>query len=57
MEFIYSNSVWELVDQSNGVKPIGYKWIYKKKKGEDGKVQTFKARLVAKGFSLEISNS
>ena len=33
------------------MKPIGYKWIYKKKKGADGKVQTFKARLVAKGYT------
>ena len=51
MESMYFNSVWELVDQPNGVKPIGFKWIYKRKRGVDGKVQTFKARLVAKGFT------
>src|SRR5215813_12890797 len=51
MESMYSNSVWELVDQPDGVKPIGYKWIYKRKRGVDGKVQTFKARLVAKGYT------
>ena len=48
MESMYTNSVWELVDQPDGVKPIGCKWIYKKKRGSDGKVQTFKARLVPK---------
>ena len=51
MESMYSNSVWELVDLPEGVKPIGCKWIYKRKRGADGKVETFKARLVAKGFT------
>ncbi|WBP92221.1 reverse transcriptase domain-containing protein [Kitasatospora cathayae] len=51
MESMYSNSVWELVDQPVGVKPIGCKWIYKRKRGADGKVETFKARLVAKGYT------
>ena len=51
MESMYSNSVWELVDQSAGVKPIGCKWIYKRKRGSDGKVQTFKAILVTKGYT------
>ncbi|KAH9741143.1 hypothetical protein KPL70_002513 [Citrus sinensis] len=27
------------------------KWIYKRKRGVDGRVETFKARLVAKGFT------
>ena len=51
MEYMYSNSVWELIDQPDGVRPIGCKWIYKRKKGIDGKVQTFKDRLVAKGYT------
>ncbi|WRX23199.1 Reverse transcriptase [Theobroma cacao] len=45
------NKVWTLVDPSEGIKPIGCKWIYKRKTGSDGKVETFKARLVAKGFT------
>ncbi|TYK01836.1 gag/pol protein [Cucumis melo var. makuwa] len=49
MESMYSNSVWTLVDQSNDVKPIGCKWIYKRIRDQASKVQTFKARLVAKG--------
>ena len=32
MELKYSNSVWDLVDQPDVVKPIGCKWIYKRKK-------------------------
>ena len=48
MESMYSNSVWTFVEALKGVKPIGCKWIYKKKRGLDGKVETFKARLVTK---------
>ena len=33
------------------IKPIRCKWIYKKKRGLDGKVETFKAMVVAKGFT------
>ncbi|KAL0560279.1 hypothetical protein IC582_000679 [Cucumis melo] len=51
LESMYFNSVWDLVDQPDEVKPIGCKWIYKRKRGADGKVQTFKARLVAKGYT------
>ncbi|KAA0051985.1 zinc finger BED domain-containing protein RICESLEEPER 2-like [Cucumis melo var. makuwa] len=46
MESMYSNSVWTLVDQPSGVRPIGCKWIYKRKRDQSGKVQTFKPRLV-----------
>ncbi|TYK02298.1 gag/pol protein [Cucumis melo var. makuwa] len=51
MESMFFNSVWTLVDQPNDVKPIGCKWIYKRKRDQAGKVQTFKARLVAKGYT------
>ena len=33
MKSMYFNSFWELVDQPDGVKPIGCKWIYKRKRG------------------------
>ena len=39
------------MDLPKGVKPIGCKWIYKRKRGADGKVETYKARLVAKGYT------
>ena len=51
MESMYSNTVWELVDPPEDVRPIGCKWIFKIKRGIDGKVETFKARLVAKGYT------
>ena len=50
MDSMYSNQVWDLVDPPEGIVPIGNKWIYKRKIGPDGKVETFKARLVAKGY-------
>ena len=50
MESMEINSVWILVDLPEGVKPIGCKWIFKRKRGVDGKVETYKARLVAKGY-------
>ncbi|KAL0428210.1 UNVERIFIED_CONTAM: hypothetical protein Slati_2995800 [Sesamum latifolium] len=49
MDSMGSNQVWTLVDPPKGVRPVGCKWIYKRKLGADGKVMTFKARLVAKG--------
>ncbi|KAA0033235.1 gag/pol protein [Cucumis melo var. makuwa] len=37
MESMYFNSVWELVDLPEGVKPIGCKLIYKRKRDSVGK--------------------
>ena len=51
IQSMYSNGVWTLVDPPEGIKPIGCKWVYKKKRGPDGNVETFKARLVAKGYT------
>ncbi|KAL4366243.1 hypothetical protein GQ457_05G027450 [Hibiscus cannabinus] len=44
------NQVWTLVEPPEGIKPIGCKWVFKKKADMDGNVQTYKGRLVAKGF-------
>ena len=48
---MYSNRVWDLVKVPNGIKLVGCKWVYKRKKGINGKVETFKARLVAKRYT------
>ena len=49
LDSMYSNQVWDLVEVPNCIKPVGCKWVYKRKRGIDGKVGTFKVRLVAKG--------
>ena len=48
---MYSNHVWELVESPINVKPIGCKWVYKRKKRPDGLIETFKAKLLAKKFT------
>ena len=45
------NNTWELALLPPGRKAIGNKWLYKLKRGADGKVYRYKARLVAKGCS------
>lgn len=47
---IEENNTWELVDQPEGVKVIGVKWIFKTKLNEKGEVDKHKARLVVKGY-------
>ena len=50
MDSMSENKVWTLSDAPEGVKPIGCKWVFKKKTDMEGKVVTYKARLVAKGY-------
>ena len=45
------NQAWDLVEFSVGRKPIGSKWVFKKKTNAEGKVKKYKARLVEKGYS------
>ena len=51
MEALDKNEAWDLVELPNGRKPIGSKWVFKKKLNAAGKVEKYKARLVAKGYS------
>ena len=44
------NDVWILVDPPEGVKPIECKWVFKRKRDTDGKVETYKVHLVVKGY-------
>ncbi|KAL0434995.1 UNVERIFIED_CONTAM: hypothetical protein Sradi_0207400 [Sesamum radiatum] len=57
MDSMGSNQVWTLVGPSKGVRPVGCKWIYKRKLGADGEVTTFKARLVAKGYTQHLGST
>ena len=50
MDSMYENQIWTLVDPPKGIKPIGCKWVFKKKTNMEGKVVTYKARLMAKGY-------
>ena len=45
------NDTWDLVPLLDGRKPVGCKWVFKKKVGSDGSVEKYKVRLVAKGYS------
>ncbi|GJS54935.1 DNA polymerase zeta catalytic subunit-like protein [Tanacetum coccineum] len=40
----------ELAELPKDVRPIGSKWVFKKKLNPDGSIYAFKARLVAKGY-------
>ena len=42
------NEAWDLVEFLTGRKPIGSKWVFKKKTNAEGKVEKYKARLVEK---------
>jgi hypothetical protein len=42
---------WELVDLPEGRDPIRNRWIFVKKKDENGAIAQYKARLVAQGFT------
>lgn len=48
---LQSNQTWELVPKPANTKPIGCKWVFKRKLSAEGEVVKFKARLVAKGYS------
>ena len=50
IDSIVQNNTWKLVDLPPGQKPIGHKWIFKKKFRPDGTIEKYKARLVAKGY-------
>lgn len=47
---IEENNTWDLVNQPEGSKVIGVKWVFKTKLNERGEVDKYKARLVAKGY-------
>ena len=55
MESEYSsllkNDTWDLVPPPEWKNIVGFRWILKVKRDEDGGVYRFKARLVAQGFS------
>ena len=51
MASLHKNEAWDLVEFPAGRKPIGRKWVFKKKMNVEGKVEKYKAWLVEKGYS------
>jgi hypothetical protein len=51
LDSIMSNGTWEVVSRPYGCKPLGCKWVFKKKLRSDGTIEKYKARLVAKGYN------
>ena len=51
MASLHKNEAWDLVELPAGRKPIGSKWVFKKKTNAEGKVEKYKAQLVTKGYS------
>ena len=51
LDSIKKNNTWTLLDLPKGAKPIGCKWIFKKKYHPNGSIEKYKARLVPKGFT------
>ena len=39
MDSIHSNDVWDLVELPKGHKPVGSKWVFKRKTGADGSIE------------------
>ena len=50
IKFMKVNNTWTLVDPSEGIKSIEYKWVFKRKRSVDEKVETYKVCLVAKRY-------
>ena len=50
IESIMQNHTWELVDLPPRSKPLGCKWIFKRKMKTNGSIDKYKARLVEKGY-------
>jgi hypothetical protein len=53
IEEIERNNTWDLLNLPTGKTNIGFKWSYKKKFYEKGKVEKKKTILVAKAFAKQ----
>lgn len=51
LESMERNDVWDLVTLPQGRKPVGSKWVFKRKLNGFGAVERYKARIVAQGYS------
>eukprot|EP00253_Pinus_taeda_P016175 PITA_16175 len=51
MASLHKNEALDMVELPAGRKPIGNKWVFKKKTNVEGKVEKYKSQLVVKGYS------
>jgi len=51
MASFHKNEAWDLVELPAGRKHIASKWVFKKKKNLEGKVEKYKSWLVVKDYS------
>src|SRR5438105_13840605 len=51
MDSMLANGTWEITDRPYGCKPVGCKWVFKKKLRPDGTIEKYKAQLLAKGYT------
>ncbi|GJU85291.1 zinc finger, CCHC-type containing protein [Tanacetum coccineum] len=54
MDSIMGNNTWVLADIHSGCKPLGCKWIFKRKLKVNGTIEKFKVGLVIQGFRQNI---
>eukprot|EP00253_Pinus_taeda_P008380 PITA_08380 len=57
MAYLHKNEVWDLVELPAGRKPIGRKWVFKKKINVEGKVEKYKAWLVVKVEQMDVKTT
>ena len=50
IESILSNHTWEMANLLPGNRPLGSKWIFKRKMKPNGTIDKYKARLIVKGY-------
>ena len=48
---LIKNNTWSMVNRPEGRQVVSVKWVFKKKRDEQGKVARYKGRLVARGFT------
>ena len=51
MDMILANGMWEVIEWPYGCRPIGCKWVSKKKFRPYGTIEKYKTRLMAKGYT------
>ena len=49
---LMSHGTWTLVPLPPGVKPVGCKWVFKRKRDSLSNIELYKVRLVARGFEM-----